>query len=472
MNIILADSHGRVLGKDQTSASLSLLYLGAYLHGHDLDVALDYIPQGKTDDYHLERIRECRPAIYASSFTSFTARETYALIRRIKAEFPDLLVVCGGAHANTHAEEILRKSGADIVAIGEGEETFLEIVQRYPGNEPHLALIKGIAFLDDEGVFRKTATRPLIDDIDTIPFPLRDLVNDDDFAGLTYSKARPNTEMVITRGCPWRCVFCANPVFRLDNGPLHRARSPANIALEVQELYERGYREIYLHSDELNVHLDWSIEVCKAIAALNFKDLYFQCNMRVVPMSEELAYWMRQANFWLVRVGIESTSDRVLKGIKKKMSFEKTEGALKMMTDQGIKVFAFMMLFNYWEENGELQNEAATEVRQTIDDVYRLWRKGLLHYTGWQFCAPVPGSEFYDIALRHGMIDEDYQPSDTWESFDYLVGVSRKEFNSLYAAARRQQGMMAAVSGNFEWRNYRNIVRKAYTMFFGQPGKS
>ncbi len=469
MRIVLADSHGRVLGKDQTSANLSLLYLGAYLREHySPDVPLTYIPQVKSDDYHLQTIRDFNADIYACSFTSFSAKQTFELIRRVKSEFPNVLVVAGGPHAVTHAEQILRESGADIVAIGEGEITFLEIVKQFDDIRNQLGSIDGVAYLDDNGEYRETAPRALIDDLDTIPFPIRDLVNDDDFCGLTYSKARPNTEMVITRGCPLRCVFCANPVFRLKNGPLYRARSPQNIAAEVQYLYDLGYREIYMHSDELNVKLDWSIDVCKAIAALGYKDLFFQCNMRAVPMNEELAYWMKQANFWLVRVGLETTSDRVLKGIKKRMSFEKTEKALRLMTDQGIRVLAFAMLFNYWEDDGELQHESAEEVRQTIRDVYRLWRKGYVHYTSWQFANPVPGAEFYDIAVKRKMIAPDYLPSDTWNSFAFLQGVPRAEFNKLYASARRQQAIMAIRAGNFEIRNYRGIARKAYTALFGK----
>ncbi|MDT3778178.1 radical SAM protein [Nitrospira sp. MA-1] len=470
MKVILADNHGRVLGKDQTSANLALLYLGAYLqHQGDVEVELEYIPQVKSDTFHLERIHSFGADIYACSFTSFSARETYELIKRIKSTYPDVLVVCGGPHAVTHSEEILRRSGTDIVVIGEGEVTFHEIVKRFPTHKEHLSEISGIAYLKD-GMYRKTPPRALISDIDSIPFPIRSLVNDSDFCGLTYSKARPNTEMVITRGCPLRCVFCANPVFRLKNGPLYRARSPQNIVLEVEQLYELGYREIYLHSDELNVNLEWSIDVCKAIAALGFRDLYFQCNLRVVPMSEELAFWMKQANFWLVRVGIESTSDRVLTGIKKKMSFDKTRNALEMLTAQRIKVFGFMMLFNFWEENGEVQHETAAEVRKTISDIYSLWRKRLIHYTSWQFANPVHGAEFYDIALRHGMIDKNYFPSDTWSSYKYLKEISKREFDAIYASARRQQGIMALLSGNFEWRNYRGIARKAYTMVVGHPG--
>lgn len=470
MKILLADSHGPIMGKDQTSANLSLLYIGSYLREFaDFKVELEYIPQAKSDQHHLDRIAEFKPQIYAVSFTSYSALVTYELIRKIKIQFPKLLVVCGGPHAIQSSKEILEKSGADICAIGEGELTFLEIATNIDNLDLERENIKGISYLDEENNYRRTATRPLIDDIDSIPFPARDLVNDADFCGLTYSKARPNTEMVVTRGCPLRCVFCANPVFRLKNGPLYRGRSPEKIAEEAEELYQMGYREIYIHSDELNVKLQWSIDVCKALAALGHDDLYFQCNLRVIPMSEEFAIWLKKANFWMVRIGLETTSDRVLSGIKKKMSYEKTEKTCQLLSAQGIKIFAFAMLFNYWEENGELQHETASEVRKTIKDVYGLWRKGYIHYTSWAFACPVHGSEFYEIAMRHGMIDANYYPGDRWNSFDYLTGITKKEFNKTYASARRQQALMALKSGNFEWRNYKGIARKAMTMIRGRP---
>jgi hypothetical protein len=127
------------------------------------------------------------------------------------------------------------------------------------------------------------------------------------------------------------------------------------------------------------------------------------------------------------------------------------------------------MLFNYWEENGELQHETLEEVRKTIKDIYSLWRRGYINYTSWAFACPVHGSELYEIALRHGLIDENYYPGDTWNSHDYLKGVTKKEFNRIYATARRQQAIMALMSGNFEWRNYKGIARKALTMFRGKP---
>lgn len=469
MNIILADNHGRVLGKDQATPNLSLLYLGSYLRSQIPEVELTYISQKHPPEYHINMIRTLQPTFYAVSFTSFSAGRTFQLIRTVKNLFPWLKVICGGPHSMTHSEQILRESGADVCVIGEGEVTFAELVQNHAGFPDVLKSIHGIAYLKN-GQYHRTQNRALITDLNTIPFPARDLVDESEFAGVSYRKGTPTTEMIITRGCPLRCVFCANPVFRLKNGPLFRSRTPQNIAAEVEELYAMGYREIFLHSDELNVELGWSIDVCKALADLRHSDLYFQANLRVLPMSEEFVYWLKKANFWFVRIGMESASDRVLTGIKKKMSLENTERACDLLSKQGIKIFAYFMLFNWWEENGRLIHETADEVRSTIRLGYRLWRQRKLNYCSWTLATPIQGAEFYDLALKHGLIDEQFlPPEDMWPAYKYLSGVSKREFNSLYAKARRQQALMALTGGHIEWRNWRGIARRAIGMFRGMP---
>ena len=156
------------------------------------------------------------------------------------------------------------------------------------------------------------------------------------------------------------------------------------------------------------------------------------------------------------------------------MSFHKTARTCKMLSAHGIKIFGFTMLFNYWEDSdGKIQHETTEEVRQTIKDIYRLWWKGHIHYTSWGFARPVHGAELYDIALKHGMIDKDYYPSDTWDTFEHLKGITKKEFNDVYKSARRQQGIMALKgASNIGWGNYKVILRKAKTMFLGKPNEA
>lgn len=148
MKIILADSHGTVIGKDQTSANLSLLYLGSYLEKHaDFDVELIYIPQTKSIQYHLDKVASFQPEIYAISFTSYSAVVAYELINRVKNQFPNVLIVRGGTHVTNSPIDVLQKSEADLCVIGEGEETFLEIVSSNGLIHSSKMNIKGIAYL-------------------------------------------------------------------------------------------------------------------------------------------------------------------------------------------------------------------------------------------------------------------------------------------------------------------------------------
>lgn len=469
MKVIFADAHGPVRGKAQMSPNLGLLYLASYLRSRVENVESTYIPQNWELVEHMALIEETRPDIYAMSFTSYGARVAYDSIGKLKEKFPNLLIVCGGPHPSSAAKDLLTKTPADLCVLGEGEETFAEIVRKGDTLMDELDSIQGIAYLDDKGEYKETMPRPLIDDLDTIPFPRRDLINESDYTGSAVRRGIPDTEMIITRGCPLRCVFCANPVFRVKGGALYRTRSPESIAEEVDMLYKMGYRELYLHSDELNIRIDWSIEVCKAIAALGHDDLYLQANLRVVPMTEELAIWLRKANFWMVRYGIESASERVLKGIKKSMSTEKTERALHLMNEQGIKAYGFFMMFQIWEDKeGNLEYETVEEVNQSVRYIRELWRKDLLHYMAWSVAIPVQGAEMYDIALRHKIIDESYYPDEKWLVYDKLPHVSQKEYASIIRRGRFVQGAMALRNGSINWSNWSGLKVKAKDLLFGE----
>jgi pyruvate-formate lyase-activating enzyme len=468
MKVILADTHGPILGKDQPAPNLSLLYLAGWARAHDPSIEFRYLPQRCSFEDHLTMLREWSPDVYALSFTSYGMPLAYRLMRAVKTQFPHVRVVCGGAHASAEPEHVLRHPPADVAVVGEGERTFLELLQA-PGEWPAaLAAIPGIVYRDGHHV-RRTAERELIDDIDTVPLPAWDLVNQRDYVGVSFSKGSPNTEMIITRGCPYRCTFCANPVFR-GTGPRYRKRSPECIAREVELLYGMGYREIFFHSDELNVQHRWCIEVCQALAALGHPDLSFQTNLRVAPMSEEFAYWLKRANFWMVRIGIESANLRVLTGIKKRMSLEQTEHACRMLSRHGIKVWGYFLLFQFWEEQGVLESETADEVRNSLRFAWRLWREGALHYSSWAPAIPVQGAEFYNLARRRGMITEDYYPSDAgWDARPYLQGVSSREYRMLFARARWLQGWMALTAGAIQWKNWRAIVYRAQPLLTGRP---
>jgi len=342
-------------------------------------------------------------------------------------------------------------------------KTFLEIIENFKtvGN---YSQIDGIGYRENSEI-KFTRPRVLNVDIDNFPDPMRSITDSKDYVGISFSRGYPNTEMIVSRGCPYRCVFCANPVFLSETVPF-RKRSPKLIRDEVDQLYKDGFREISLHSDEVNVDLNWAIEVCKELASLNYKDLYFQCYLRVVPMSKELAVWMKKANFWMVRIGIESANERVLKGIKKHVTIPQIESACKILSEHGIKVWAYFLIYNVWENNNELKYESDQEIQNSLNFGFRLWRKRHLHYSSWMFPMPVHGSELYNICRKYDLIDSEFYPNDRdWNPTMISENITSSQYKRFYKKAKFLQALMAISSGAIEFRNWRKILHSIKIFF-------
>src|SRR5262245_17604255 len=141
MNIILADTHGPILGKSQATPNLGLLYLATYASKFRKDLRFHYLPQKRKRTDHFEMIKELNPEIYAMSFTSYGAPVAFSMVREIKARFPKVKVICGGPHVTPFPREVLEKTQCDVCVIGEGEVSFLELINnidRVPQDIRHI----------------------------------------------------------------------------------------------------------------------------------------------------------------------------------------------------------------------------------------------------------------------------------------------------------------------------------------------
>ncbi len=292
VNVVLADPPNPP-NNPYVSAfpNLAAMYLSAAVKAALPGAQVTYLDHRLSREEHLARVRELQPDVYGLSYASPFARIVARFLGEVRAVAPQTLIVCGGAHPTIAAEDILATTPTDCCCIGEGEVTFPELIQAWL-NEDDFAAVPGLAIRNGDGTVLFTEKRQAVRPLDDLPRPDYRLANLTSYSGLRMAMNQPSTAIVAGRGCPWNCAFCSNPVWR-HHSPRVRLHSPERIASEVEELYGQGIREIYIRSDEINVDLDWAVEVFRQLAGLGHEDLYFQCNVRARPMTDELAEAMR-----------------------------------------------------------------------------------------------------------------------------------------------------------------------------------
>lgn len=425
-------------------------YLRERLPGHEL-VYVGSLPLAE----HVDRVEELKPDLYGLSFATCMETLSYKLINGIRERIPGLTVIAGGPHPTALPGEVFDSCAVDLCALGEGEQTFLEVVEQVASGKRDWSSISGLAWRNEGDVVYNTPRGFL--DINDIPMPAWDLVDLNDYMGNQLCKNKPGTCILTSRGCPYDCVFCSNPIWKSAK-PWLRMRPPESIAAEVDYLYQRGVRELYIRADEFNADLDWSLEVCRAIAALGHKDLYFQCNLRADKVDCDLTAALNSINCWMVHLGIESWNQRVLDGIEKHIRVGQVVDACATLKKAGISVYGFLMLYQVWEKDGELMWETADEVDNTIRTTRRMMKNGLLDYMSWQFATPFPGSRMYDIVARHNLVDGDVKG--VWDLSLKLPGVSERRMKHQRLKGFMIQSYYSLKSGDINWRFWRRILNK------------
>ncbi len=486
--IVLADPPAKDDDYDKAYPNLGILQLISYLRQHTplSDDDIIFLDQFHSLKDHIRAIEQHRPQLYGLSFAFLTQRVAYRTINELKRRFPELLIIAGGPHPTAAPEEVMTEALVDLVCIGEGESTLADIVnemRRPPGHNPQspipnlqspirFANIPGLLIRTPDGPL-KTANPRVIPNLDDLPLLAWERIDFGKFVGQHYSRSHRQSCIVISRGCPHKCTFCSLPVWRAAK-PFVRLRSPESIAKEVDWLYRLGVREIKIVSDEINVALPWAKRVCRAIADLGHKDLFFQSNLRADKIDDELASLFKRMNMWLVHLGVESANDRVLRGIDKKITVEQGEHCLKVLKRHKIRVLLFMMAFQLWEEDGKLQFEMPSEIRHSLWWAWKQFLRRRISYMTWSITTPMPGAPLYEIVDRHGLKSAE-QVLDNWQlNKDYLgidltsLGITEKAKLRLLRAGILSKGIFVMLSGHFDWRRHFYRVGILMRSFLGK----
>jgi anaerobic magnesium-protoporphyrin IX monomethyl ester cyclase len=328
-----------------------------------------------------QRVHEYQPEIVGIS----TVSQYYDMAVEIAdlCQKRESIVVIGGHHITTLPSSMT--SSMDIGVIGEGEVTMLEICKTFLDRGPDAlksTVIPGAIWLENSSRPMMIRPRPFHDPIDDFPFPARDLM---------HIRQGESVGIITSRGCPYRCVFCASSAFWKGV----RFHSAEYVVAEVKQVVEK-YRppKIYFW-DDLFVADFKRVEKIASLLKREpmLQDTKYACTCRANLARPELALLLKSMNVVEVMIGFESMSPKTLKYLKPHVTVEDNRNAVEVFNRYGINVTGFFVIGS--------PRETSEEIEQTLDFV----RTATLYRAEAYLLTPLPGTPVWKYALDRGLID-------------------------------------------------------------------
>ena len=331
---------------------------------------------------------------YLTKMCLTTMREAAFRMHKIAKEHGIVTVSCG-SDATDHSEKYL-KEGADFVLLGEGEETLLELLNSLTDNN-NIEEISGISFLQGEEV-RKTQKRPVLTELDNLPNPAWDLIDIDSYKSIWQSNRKvPYFNIATTRGCPYKCNWCAKPIY----GNRYNTRSVERVVDEIEmHVNQHEVDHFWMCDDIFGLKPGWVQALSQELRNRNLNIKYKIQSRADLLLAEDNIVALVESGLNEVWIGAESGSQKILDAMDKGITIEQIHRATEILQDHGVKV-AFFIQLGYLEETYE-------DIKKTIRMVLRLMPDKL----GISVSYPLPGTKFYekvksDLKLKANWVDSD-----------------------------------------------------------------
>jgi len=319
-------------------------------------------------------------------------------------------VIVSSSDATDRYEDYLNE-GADFVIIGEAEQTLLELTNHISAGQNDYSGILGLAYRDN-GKTVKTPARPVLKDLDSLPLPAWDLVDINPYRDSWLKNAGYfSINMGTTRGCPFKCNWCAKPIY----GNRYNSRSPANVVKEIKLLKENyNIDHIWFCDDIFGLKPGWVLELSKLLQQENIK-IRFKIQSRADLLAEEdIVKALALAGCENVWIGAESGSQKILDAMDKGTTIEQIHTATRLMNDNGIKP-SFFIQFGYPGEDKE-------DIELTIAMINEL----LPFEIGISVSYPLPGTVFYE------RVKADLKKKTNWTDSDEMALMFTNTFPATY----------------------------------------
>lgn len=455
------------------SALIGLGYIGSVLQkaGHNVKIvdcmvsssynySLDanFTRYGLSDEKILDKIKTFQPDVVGVScmFTSYF-KDAHNIAKIVKEYNKDIFVVFGGAHASTFPEAVMKDENVDVVIIGEGENTIVELIESYK-NKNSFAGIKGIIHRID-GKLNIEEPRGFIQNLDEIPFPAWELLEEDlktigqENLNNKFLMRKPIGYILTSRGCPNDCYFCS---VKLIWERKWRARSAKNVIDEIEFLKNRyGFREFHFVDDNSSVSKKRMHEICDELIKrkLDIK-VATPTGIAIGTLDREVLTKMKKAGFYRLCFGIESGSPQTQEIIKKRINLNKAKEVISEANRIGFWTSATFII--------GFPHETMENIKATIDFI----KESNMDFAIVYLLTPQPGTEVYDIFKKQGLIDLDayidphsedwYKISITYSNGFKTIRFSNEELQHILSGIYKQ----FIIYKLFSFQTYINILRK------------
>ena len=387
------NSKYKFLGVVAPSLGLGIGYMSAVLEENDIDV--DVIDASALDlsyEQIAEEIIKRQPDIVSISALTPTIGVALDSADVVKYAKPDTIVVLGGYHPTFEFASVLEEESVDIVIRGEGEYTMLDLVHAIE-EERDLKQVQGLAFHDkDDGSLVVTEDRPIIENLDELPFPALHLMPMDKYKILNIST---NVATVITtRGCPMQCSFCFD-----------------------------GIDTIAFMDDTFTLNTKFVRDFCAEIKRRNL-NFWWGCTSRVDTIDTELLEIMKDAGCITLFFGVESADQTALDKMNKNITVEKTIKAFEAAREVGIRTIASCVI--------GMPDDTMENMQRTYDFVMKLDPS----YALFSLATPYPGTRFYKESFEKNLIKvKDWSKYTLIEPVLETVECSKEELRSFQKKA-------------------------------------
>lgn len=374
--------------------------------GHEVELFDAMLAHGLEEfRLHLARFRPGIVGIFEDGFNFLTKMCTLrmredALAMIGMAKESGARVAVNGPDAADHPELYLA-AGADVIVVGEIEETAVELFEHWKRGEPASGLseIPGLVLSNGSDV-SQSAPRLFVEDLDSLPFPAWDLVDVGRYEG-SWKRAhdRLSWNMVTTRGCPFRCNWCAKPLY----GTRYKQRSPENVAAEMRELKKQvPVEHVWFADDIFGLSPNWIERFAQAVEREGCRTP-FTIQSRVDLMTESAVEALADAGAEEVWMGVESGSQKVLDAMDKGITIDQIRLATRRLKRHGIRAAWFLQLGYPGEDWEEILLTRELVRREQPDDV------------GVSVAYPLPGTLFFE------RVQQQLGEQQNWEDSDDLA---------------------------------------------------